>query len=76
MSCKKELESRDYLTWMSDPENGLRKDVVIGNFELSVMYQSTDYLLAREMTTTDNFNNVEKKKSYLGKRIIFSLELN
>lgn len=46
-SCQKELTPEEYSKYISDPENGLRKNQTVGNFELSVMYEPVDYLLGK-----------------------------
>ena len=66
ISCQNELEAQEYLTWMSDPENGLRKDASVGDFELSLMYQPTNYLIAKEISVNNNFDGYENKKETLG----------
>lgn len=50
-SCKKQLSSEEYATYVSDPANGLRKDQTVGDFELSVMYEPVDYLLGKSKDT-------------------------
>lgn len=46
-SCAKPLTAEEYAAYVSNPENGLRKDQTLGDFELSVMYEPTNYLLAK-----------------------------
>ena len=46
-SCTKELDGNEYKAFVSNPENGLRKNQTIGDFELSAMYEPANYLLAQ-----------------------------
>ena len=46
-SCKKELNKEEYSAYVSDPENGLRKDQTVGGFELSAMYEPADLIIAK-----------------------------
>lgn len=50
-SCQKELTPDEYSKYISDPENGLRKNQTVGDFELSVMYEPVDYLLGKSNDT-------------------------
>ena len=53
-SCEKELNAEEYAQFVSDPESGLRKDVQINGFELSVMYEPADYLIGKQNISMDD----------------------
>lgn len=63
-SCKKTLEKKEYAAFVSDPQNGLRKTQTLGEFELSVMYEPTDYILSKEFDQA-NSNEIEKRREEL-----------
>lgn len=46
-SCTKELDAEEYKIFVSNPANGLRVNQAVGDFELSAMYEPTNYLLAQ-----------------------------
>ncbi|MBD3638025.1 MAG: hypothetical protein HUJ25_11790 [Crocinitomicaceae bacterium] len=48
LSCTKQLNEKEYAQYVSNPENGLRKDQVVGDFELSAMYEPVEYILSLE----------------------------
>ena len=47
-SCTKYLDSEEYSAFVSDPENGLRKDESVSDFKVSVMYEPTEYIISQE----------------------------
>jgi len=47
ISCKKELNQKEYAAYVSNPENGLRLDQNIGDFDLSVMYEPAEYFVSK-----------------------------
>lgn len=53
--CQKQLSPEDYTAYVSDPNNGLRKDKVINGFEISIMYEPVDFLMAQDdLSSIDN----------------------
>ena len=61
VSCQNQLTADEYLQYVSDPENGLRKDQNVQGFELSIMYEPTEYLMAKKQ---DN-SGLEKRVAEL-----------
>lgn len=53
LSCKKELESEEYAKYVTNPENGLRKDRTVKKFKISAMYEPADYILSQSNDEND-----------------------
>lgn len=62
ISCQKQLDAKDYIKYVSNPENGLRKDQLIGDFELSLMYQPVEYAIAKQIDLGKLPADFEKEK--------------
>jgi hypothetical protein len=54
-SCqKKELHSRnEYVLWVENKENGLRKEVTSGDFTYIFQFKPTDYIICKERRDAD-----------------------
>lgn len=75
VSCQKQLTAEEYVKWVTNPENGLRKDQKVQDFEISVMYQPQDYIIAKENVTNMNIKNYESKKKSLGNSENFQIRI-
>ena len=42
-SCQKELSPEEYVSWVNNPENGLRISQTLGDFEVEVKYEPAEY---------------------------------
>ncbi len=60
-SCVKKLNSEEYTSFVSNPDNGLRKDQVFGDFELSALYEPYQYVVAndRDFATKEEYERYE-----------------
>jgi len=72
ISCQNQLNAKDYILWFSNPENGLRKDQFVKKFELSLMYQSSEFTKAKQITINNYQSNL---KSNLNKTEIFQFRI-
>lgn len=75
VSCQEQLTANEYLQFVSDPENGLRKDQNVQGFELSVMYQPVDYSIAREIESGVEVSDYNSKKESLGNSESFQFRI-
>lgn len=48
LACQKELTKEEYAAYIANPENGLRKDQSINDFELSVKYEPASYVVSQQ----------------------------
>ncbi|MBI3136215.1 MAG: hypothetical protein HYZ14_16190 [Bacteroidetes bacterium] len=64
VSCTKQLSPEDYGRFVSDPENGLRKDQAVGDMEISVMYEPVEYMLSKESGFAENTTRKEELANY------------
>lgn len=46
-SCEKQLTNEEYAVYVTDPENGLRINETVNDFDLSVMYEPSEYFAAK-----------------------------
>ncbi len=59
-SCQKELTAEEYLAYVNNPENGLKKEKEIGDFKIGVKYEPTQFLLSKqENVEEDELSNYE-----------------
>jgi hypothetical protein len=73
-SCTKELTPKEYGEYVSNPENGLRKDQTIKDFDLSVMYEPVEYILGQDTDEKDLDSRREDLSKY--EHFQFRLKLN
>lgn len=63
-SCEKSLEQKDYAAYVTNPENGLKKTQVIGDFEISALYEPVDFILSKEFSLEDK-QGIEQRRTEL-----------
>ena len=64
-SCSNELERAEFVSYVTNPKNGLRNDQNIGDFEISVMYEPVDYIIEREFRNDISKESVTDRKKEL-----------
>ena len=74
ISCRKKLDKEEYAIFVTDPENGFRKTQTIGEFELSVLYEPTDYIVSKEFDKNDE-SKIESRKKELSEFEHFQFRL-
>jgi len=75
-SCKKEYSNKEIVSWVKNPENGLRKSKEIDGLKLDVLYKPHTYLLADKLKDKDlSPEEYQKEKEQLGNLQYFDLRL-
>lgn len=68
-SCKKTLTPAEYDQFIHDPDNGLRKTEIIGDYEVSALYETSEYIHSRESnissrSPTDRQSDLDKYEHF------------
>ncbi|AFC23411.1 hypothetical protein [Saprospira grandis] len=62
-SCTtKEIDAKDYLDYIDDPDNGLRKTKVVAGLELDLAYRPSDALILLKTNSEEEFLNLDLDK--------------
>jgi len=77
-ACQKSsLKPSDYIKWVEDEKNGLKKTKVVSSFKATAQYQPKSYIVAKEEHTDDLSKSVfDKRIEELGQMEYFKLELS
>lgn len=75
----KQLGDREYLAWVEDTENGLKKEKKLGDYQYKVFYKPADYIVFRETINggakTIDEQQVQKRKQELKNFYQFNFDI-
>lgn len=79
-SCTpKQLGERQYLAWVEDTENGLKKEKKLDEYQYKVFYKPADYIVFREIinsgTKTIDEQQVQKRREELKNFYQFNFDI-
>lgn len=75
-SCKKDLNSADYVRYITNTANGLRKTTEVGGLKFTLQYRPYDYILLMENLGHPNPQEMDKRKKDLAGTAWFSIILS
>lgn len=67
--AKTKLKPVDYINWVSNPQNGLVKNTVIGNYSFSLQYRPMDMMLLKDIKDIKKIDKKQfkaQRKEYVG----------
>ena len=75
-SCSSDLAPAEYINYVRNPENGLAKEVAIGETLIGIQYEPQDYLALKELRRS-NFTkeDIEKMRTHFSDYFYFKLDL-
>lgn len=74
-SCKKSMEPRDYVNYVNNKENGLKKIVPVDGFEFSMQYKPYDYIILLENKGEKANGNIDERKQTLKGTAWFNISI-
>lgn len=73
---KKAVDTRTYISWVEDPDNGLRVNKTIGAYSFRFLYQPHDYLALRRLNEFSfNRDSIKNVNEQLGNLQYFVLRI-
>lgn len=63
VSCQNKVDKKTLISYLNDPENGLKQEVKVGDYNISLTYRPTEMMMEQEYETDTN-KAEEQKKEY------------
>ena len=75
-SCNKPVTKQELTTYLNDPDNGLKQEVKIGSYKISLTYRPTDLLVEQDLFGDTTVETIEAKRTEYNAYYYFILNMS